>query len=89
MTANLLVYGQILRATLASTTSQLQNYFDGLLKAENVPVEQPQKSGLPVWVVILIVVGVVICLVAVCIFLVLLLLGPSIGSVFSNMIETI
>lgn len=86
MTANLLVYGQMLRSTLAVTANQLQNSLDGLLKAENVPAEQPQGGGLPVWAIVLIVIGVVICLLPVCIFLVLLLLGPAIGNVFSNII---
>ena len=46
------------------------------------------KAGkLPVWAMILIGVGVVICLCFICMFLVPMLLGPSIGNVFSNIIE--
>jgi phage shock protein PspC (stress-responsive transcriptional regulator) len=87
MTANLLVYGQMLRTTLAATTGQLQNRIDGLLKAEGVPAGQSQQSGLPVWAIVLIVVGVVICLIALCVvavFAVLFLMTPSVGNVFSS-----
>ncbi len=89
MTANLLVYGQMLKMTLASTGGQLQSYFDGLLRVEEVPVDQPQKSGIPVWAIVLIVIGVGLCLLPICIIAILTLLGPSIGNVFSSMIDSI
>ncbi len=89
MTANLLVYGQMFKMALASTSVQLQNCFDGLLKAENVPVEEPQRSGLPVWAIVLIVIGVGLCLLPICIIAILTLLGPAIGNVFSSMIDSI
>ncbi len=89
MTANLLVYSQMLGTTLAVTTNQLQNRIDGLLRAENIPVDQPQKSGFPVWVIVLIVVGVVICLLPVCIIAILTLMGPAIGNVFSGIVRDI
>lgn len=89
MTTQLLAYGQVLKTTLAVTTNQLQSHLDGLLKVEDVPVDQPQKSGFPVWVIVLIVIGVVVCLLPICIIALLTLLGPSIGNVFSNIIDSI
>jgi hypothetical protein len=89
MTVSLLVYGQMLKTTLAVTANQLQSHIDGLLKAENVPPGQSQQSGLPVWAIVLIVVGVAICLIPLCaviVIAVLTLMGPSIGNVFSNII---
>ena len=84
MTTNLLIYGQTLRTSLAAISDRLQTRLDGLLTVEDVPVDEPKKGGLPVWVIVLIVVGIVICMIPVCVFLALLLLGPSIGNVFSE-----
>ncbi len=90
MTANLMVYGQMLRTTLAVTAGQLQNRSDGLLKAENIPAAQPEKSsGLPVWAIVIIVIVAILCLLPICIIAILTLLGPTIGNVFSNIIDTI
>lgn len=89
MTTHLLAYGQTLITTLAATTDRLQSRIDGLLRAEDVPVEQPQKGGLPVWAIVLIVIGVLICLIPLCavvVITVLTLMGPSIGNVFSTII---
>jgi hypothetical protein len=89
MTTHLLAYSQMLQSTLAVTTGRFQNWIDGLLKAETVPSDQPQKSGLPVWAIVLIAIGVVVCLIPLCVFFILILLGPSISNVFSNIIEEI
>lgn len=92
MTANMLVYGQMLKTTLTATANQLQHHIDGLLKAEDVPAGQSQQGGFPVWVIVLIVVGVVICLIPLCavvVIAVLTLLGPSIGNTFSNIVDGI
>jgi hypothetical protein len=89
MTTHLLAYSQMFQSTLAVTTGRLQNWIDGLLKAETVPTDQPQRSGLPVWAIVLIAIGILVCLLPVCVIAILTLLGPSIGNVFSNIIEEI
>ena len=89
MTAYLLTYSQMFRTRLALAADQLQTYLDGMLRAEDIPGEQPKKEGLPVWAIVLIVIGIVICLIALCpivIIAILTLMGPSIGNVFSEII---
>ncbi|MBN1426787.1 MAG: hypothetical protein JXB07_00285 [Anaerolineae bacterium] len=86
MTAYLLTYGQILKTRLVITANHLQDRIDGVLKVEEVPDSQPKKGGLPVWAIILIIVGVVLCLCPVVIFVVLALMGPQIGNVLSDII---
>jgi hypothetical protein len=54
--------------------------------------EQPPKKKLSGWVIALIVLGVVIvcaCLIVLLIPVVLALLGPSVGNVFSNVINNL
>ena len=89
MTTHLPVYSQMLRTTLAVTINRLQSHIDGLLRAEDVPEDQPQQSGFPVWAIVLVAAGVLICLLPLCavvVIAILTLLGPSIGNVFSNVV---
>ena len=44
------------------------------------------RRRLPVWAIVLIVLAVVLCLAPLCVWLILLLLGPQIGEVFSEII---
>ncbi|MEJ2151214.1 MAG: hypothetical protein P8Z40_17335 [Chloroflexota bacterium] len=69
-----------------------QARLDGLLIPAEGPVEtgEPEgekKGGLPTWAIILIAVVVILCLIPFCVIAILTLLGPSIGSVFSNIVD--
>jgi len=65
----------------------LQTRLDEMMvRAETTPEE---KKGLPVWAIILIVVFVLLCLIPICVVVILALLGPVIGNVFSNVVEGI
>nr|MBN1228405.1 hypothetical protein [Anaerolineae bacterium] len=49
-----------------------------------------EKKKFPVWAIVLIVLGVLlVCVLPICVILILALLGPAIGEVFSNVIEEI
>jgi hypothetical protein len=69
----------------------LQAKADGLLvKAEEgQKSEDGVKKGLSIGVMIVIGAGALLCLVPICIIIVLTLMGPSIGTVFSNIIENL
>ena len=50
--------------------------------------ESAEKKKLPTWAIILIVVGgLVLCVIPACVILILMVMGPAIGNVFSNIIE--
>ncbi|MBN1312589.1 MAG: pilus assembly protein [Anaerolineae bacterium] len=51
-----------------------------------MPADQPKKDGFPVWAIVLIVLGVLLCAIPFCVIIILTLLGPSIGNVFSDII---
>ena len=53
------------------------------------PASQPAKSKLPTIVIIIVVLLIVCVLAACCVIAVLTLLGPSVGNVFSNIIENL
>ena len=61
--------------------------------AEAMPptASEGEKKKLPTWAIILIVAVVLLCVIPICLFLlapvILALLGPSVGNVFSNIIE--
>lgn len=71
----------------------LQYRLDTLLVDEAQPGAPggEEKKGFPTWAIILIVVVVLLCLGSICLMVfspvLLALMGPSIGNVFSNMIE--
>jgi hypothetical protein len=67
----------------------LQDKLDTLLLAENAPEYEPKRAGFPVWAIVLIGVAVVLCLLPICTIAILTLLGPSIGNVFSEVIESL
>ena len=50
------------------------------------PVEAPQKKSMNPWVIVLIIFVIVFCC-CIAITILLALLGPAVGSVFSNIIE--
>lgn len=50
------------------------------------PEPAARRRRLPVWAIVLIVIAVVLCLAPLCVWLILLLLGPQIGEVFSEII---
>jgi hypothetical protein len=57
---------------------------------ESTPVQAPAKKKLPVWAIILIILGVLLLCTCLCVLLfpaILAMMGPSIGNVFSNIIE--
>lgn len=65
-----------------------------MLYAAEMPPAAPgqppaARSGLPVWAIVLIVVVALLCLIPICIIVILTLLGPAIGTVFSNIIENL
>lgn len=93
MGLRLLAQAQIAVAPLTAYLRALQARLDGLLPAEAMPGEAPRRGGgLPVWAIVLIVVGVVLCAIPLCfviVIAVLTLLGPAIGNVFSNITPSI
>jgi hypothetical protein len=52
---------------------------------------EPEAKGgsIPTWAIILIVVVVVLCVLPICVIALLALLGPAIGNVFSNIVDSI
>ena len=56
---------------------------------ENQVEEAPAKSKMPVWLIILIIFLVVFCVLPVCVIVILALLGPAIGNIFSNVILSV
>jgi hypothetical protein len=91
----ILTHGKTLLTPLAGYWQALQARLDGLLiPAESVEAEEPEgekKGGFPTWAIILIAVVVILCLIPICFLVlspvILALLGPSVGNVFSNIIE--
>lgn len=71
------LYGQMV---LNLITARLAEY-------QGEPTPAGGRRKFPVWAIILIAAVVVLCLIPVCIFLILILLGPSIGNVFSGIVE--
>jgi hypothetical protein len=92
MTTRLLTQGRLLLLPLTIRLAALQARLDDLmLHAEELPEgEGEKKGGFPTWAIIVIIVAVVLlCLLPICVIVILTLLGPSIGTVFSNIIEEI
>ena len=85
----LVIQGRALVIPLATAFASAQAWLDGLLvHAEMPPAEgQPKSGGFPVWAIVVIAVLLILCLLPVCIIVILTLLGPSIGNVFSNIID--
>jgi hypothetical protein len=88
----ILAHGRTMLAPFAGHWQALQARLDGLLIPAEGPVEtgEPEgekKGGLPTWAIILIAVVVILCLIPFCVIAILTLLGPSIGSVFSNIVD--
>jgi hypothetical protein len=85
----ILTHGRTMLAPLAGRWQTFQARLDGLLIPAEGPVEaeEPEgekKGGFPTWAIILIAVVVILCLIPFCVIVILTLLGPSIGSVFSE-----
>ena len=74
---------------LSWLTLYLRTYLAPLMLTLAEAEPEAKGGGLPVWAIVLIVVLVVLCLIPVCVIVVLALLGPSIGNVFSNIVEEI
>jgi uncharacterized protein YqhQ len=95
MTIRLLTQGRLLLLPLTVRLAALQTRLDDLmLRAEELPEgEEKKKGGLPTWAIVVIIVAVLLCLGAICLIVlvpvILAMLGPSIGNVFSNVIEDI
>ncbi len=92
MTTRLLTQGRLLLLPLTVRLAALQTRLDDLmLRAEELPEGAGEKKGgFPTWAIIVIIVAVVLlCLLPICVIAILTLLGPSIGNVFSNIIEEI
>jgi len=53
------------------------------------PPTAPSTSGLPKVIIVLLVLAVACVILSVCVIVVLALLGPSVGNVFSNVITTL
>ncbi len=93
MTIRLLTQSRLLLLPLTVRLAALQTRLDDLmLHAEELPEGAGEKKGgLPTWAIIVIIVVAVLCLGSICLMLfapvVLALLGPAIGNVFSNIIE--
>ena len=93
MTTKLIEYGQFIATPLIIRLRLLQARIDKLLISEAEVVEVPgeeQRREFPVWAIILIVIIAVPCLLLLCavvVIAILTLLGPSIGDVFSGVIE--
>jgi hypothetical protein len=92
----ILTHGKTMLAPLAGHWSALQARLDGLVLPVESPVEggEPEiekKGGLPPWALILIIGVVILCVIPLCLFLlfpvILTLMGPSVGNVFSNILE--
>jgi hypothetical protein len=89
MTGRILPTGKTMLAPFAGHWQALQARLDGLLipvegQDETGEPEGEEKSGFPTWAIILIAVVVILCLIPFCVIVILTLLGPSIGSVFSE-----
>jgi hypothetical protein len=56
---------------------------------DNMQAAPQPKSKLPVWAIVLIVVVALCILIPVCVIAILALLGPSIGNVFSNVLQNL
>jgi hypothetical protein len=87
----ILTHGKTMLAPLAGRWAALQARLDGLLIPAEGPVEteepeEEKKGGLPTWAIILIAVAIVLCVLPICVIVILAILGPAIGNVFSNII---
>lgn len=71
------LYGQMV---LNLITARLAEY------QEPVPAAGGRRK-FPVWAIILIAGAVIMCLTPICVIMILLLLGPSIGNIFSGIID--
>jgi hypothetical protein len=56
---------------------------------EAAPVVAPAKKKLPVWAIVLIILGVLLLCTCICLLVAPMILGPSIGNVFSNIQKTL
>jgi hypothetical protein len=89
----ILTHGRTMLAPFAGHWAALQARLDGLLLAAEAPVEtddepgEEKKGGLPTWAILLIAVVIVLCVLPVCVIVILTLLGPTIGNVFSNITD--
>jgi hypothetical protein len=89
MATRLLIQGRLLLLPLTVRLAALQARLDDLLlRAEELPEREGGKMVvLPVWAFIAIIVAVILlCLLPICVIVILTLLGPTIGSEFSNII---
>jgi hypothetical protein len=85
----ILAHGRTMLAPFTGHWQALQARLDGLLIPAEGPVEtgEPEgekKGGLPTWAIILIAVAVVLCLLPICVIVILAILGPTIGNIFSE-----
>jgi len=53
------------------------------------PASQPAKSKLPIIVIVVLVVLALCILIPICVVVILALMGPSVGNVFSNIIQNL
>lgn len=92
----ILTHGRTMLAPLAGRWQTFQARLDGLLIPAEGPVEtdEPEgekKGGLPTWAIIAIIAVVILCVLPICFLVlspvILTILGPSVGNVFSNIIE--
>jgi len=98
-----MVTGNAIMAPVASYLSNLRDSLNnGLIRAQRAQAMPPAQSTppaqpmppaeatgnkLPVWAIVLIVVGALVCACLCVIFVVPVVLGPAIGNVFSNIIK--
>lgn len=89
----LLTYGRIMLLPVQIHLARLQSWLDERLLRAEVGPEGEAKKGLPTWAIVVIILAVLLCVIPICLLVlvpaILALLGPSIGNVFSNIIEEI
>jgi hypothetical protein len=83
----ILTHGRTMLAPFAGHWAALQARLDGLLLSVEAEPGEEKKGGLPTWAIILIAVVIVLCVLPVCVIVILTLLGPTIGNVFSNITD--
>jgi hypothetical protein len=94
MIANLVMHSRLVAAPLAVAMARAQTWLDELLVRADAPPApdqegQPKSGGFPVWAIVLIAAVALLCLLPVCTIVILTLLGPAIGNVFSGIVEEI
>lgn len=92
MVNSLLTQTRALAGPVTAYLGALQTWMDSLLvRAEGMPPQEGQRAGgFPIWLIVVIVAAVLLlCVLPVCIILLLALLGPAIGNVFSSINEGI